>query len=421
MNIGFIGLGKLGLPCALAVESRGHSVVGYDPSQQVKEIVDTKKLQYQEIWAQEHLEKSKIQIKSIKGVVQHSDIIFVPIQTPHGDEFEGITRIPEKRIDFDYTFLKRGVKDLSDEIEKQGQDKVVIIISTVLPGTIRREIKPILGKHTKLCYNPFFIAMGTTMRDFLHPEFILFGQDDDWALKMAEKFYKTITHAPLFKTTIENAELIKVCYNTFISTKLSFANTVMEMCHKLPNTNCDDVMNALALGSKRILAESYWSGGMGDGGGCHPRDNIALSWLSQELNLSHDWFDNIMMQRENQTDWLASLIEEQKDKIGHDRKIYILGKSFKPETNITTGSPSILLKNILEERNHKVDMYDPYIDDSENESQQEPCIYFIGTKHPDFTSYKYNYGSIIIDPWRYIPNQEGCEVIHIGDNLNETH
>ena len=159
---------------------------------------------------------------------------------------------------------------------------------------------------------------------------------------------------------------------------------------------------------------------MGDGGGCHPRDNI-LSWLSQELNLSHDWFDNIMMQRENQTDWLASLIEEQKDKIGHDRKIYILGKSFKPETNITTGSPSILLKNILEERNHKVDMYDPYIDDSENESQQEPCIYFIGTKHPDFTSYKYNYGSIIIDPWRYIPNQEGCEVIHIGDNLNETH
>ena len=424
MNIGFIGLGKLGLPCALAVESRGHSVVGYDPSQQVKEIVDTKKLQYQEIWAQEHLEKSKIQIKSIEGVVQHSDIIFVPIQTPHGDEFEGITRIPEKRIDFDYTFLKRGVKDLSDEIEKQGQDKVVIIISTVLPGTIRREIKPILGKHTKLCYNPFFIAMGTTMRDFLHPEFILFGQDDDWALKMAEKFYKTITHAPLFKTTIENAELIKVCYNTFISTKLSFANTVMEMCHKLPNTNCDDVMNALALGSKRILAESYWSGGMGDGGGCHPRDNIALSWLSQELDLSHDWFDHIMMQRENQTEWLADLIE----KHAGDRGINILGKSFKPETNITTGSPSILLKNILEERGHGVFMWDPYVDESWEEvksmyddSETESQLYFIGTKHPDFTSFPFEEGSVIIDPWRYIPKIDGCEVIHIGDSINGIH
>ena len=113
MNIGFIGLGKLGLPCALAIESRGHNVVGYDPSEQVKDIVDTKKLQYQEIWAQDYLEKSKIKIQSIKGVVKNSEIIFVPIQTPHGDKFEGITRIPNEREDFDYTYLKQGIKDLS--------------------------------------------------------------------------------------------------------------------------------------------------------------------------------------------------------------------------------------------------------------------------------------------------------------------
>ena len=434
MNIGFLGLGKLGLPCALAVESRGHNVVGYDPSQQVKDIVDTKKLQYQEIWAQEHLEKSKIEIKSIQNVVQESDIIFVPIQTPHGDEFEGITRIPDNRKDFDYTHLKQGIKDLEIEIRNQKEPKVVIIISTVLPGTIRREILPIVNNNPyfKLCYNPFFIAMGTTMRDFLHPEFILFGQDDDWALKKTKKFYKTITHAPVFETTIENAELIKVCYNTFISTKLSFANTVMEMCHKLPNTNCDDVMNALALGNKRILAESYWSGGMGDGGGCHPRDNIALSWLSNELDLTHNWFDNIMKQREHQTEWLANLIEETSFKYKgciDGYPIKILGKSFKPETNITTGSASILLKNILEERGHKVVMWDPYVDDSETKlgwrgqklgyHSIEPTIYFIGTKHPDFTTYSYNQGSIIIDPWRYIPEQENCEIISIGNNLSE--
>ena len=423
MNIGFIGLGKLGLPCALAVESRGHKVVGYDPSEQVKEIVDTKKLQYQEIWAQKHLDKSKIEIKSVEEVVGESEIIFVPIQTPHDPLYEGITRLPDERVDFDYTFLKKGIKDLAEEIWHQQSKKVVIIISTVLPGTIRREIKPIIddNPYFKLCYNPFFIAMGTTMRDFLHPEFVLFGHDDDWALDKSEKFYRTISHAPVFKTTIENAELIKVLYNTFISTKIAFTNTVMEMCHKLPNTNCDDVMNALALGSKRILAESYWSGGMGDGGGCHPRDNIALSWLSRELDLSHDWFDNIMKQREKQTDWLANLIEETSFKYkGYydDYPIKILGKSFKPETNIVTGSPSILLKNILEERGHQVEMWDPYVDDSENESQQEPMIYFIGTKHPDFTTYSYNQGSIIIDPWRYIPSIDNCEVIHIGDSLN---
>ena len=112
---------------------------------------------------------------------------------------------------------KEILKDLSDEIEKQGVDKIVIVISTVLPGTIRNEIKPLLGQHTKLCYNPFFIAMGTTMRDFLKPEIVLFGVEDKDAAQTAKKFYRTLHHQPFYDTTIENAELIKVCYNTFIS------------------------------------------------------------------------------------------------------------------------------------------------------------------------------------------------------------
>tara|TARA_Y100000356_G_scaffold57405_1_gene46491 strand:- start:365 stop:1621 length:1257 start_codon:yes stop_codon:yes gene_type:complete len=413
MNIGFIGLGKLGLPCALAIESRGHNVVGYDPSEQVKDIIDTKKLQYQEIWAQEHLDKSKIEIKSISEVVQHSEIIFVPIQTPHGEKFEGSTRIPDEREDFDYTFLKKGIKDLSDEIEKQGEDKIVIVISTVLPGTIRKYIKPLLGKHTKLCYNPFFIAMGTTMRDFLKPEIVLFGVDDEKAAQTAQKFYRTLHHQPFYETTIENAELIKVCYNTFISSKISIVNTIMEMCHKLPNTNVDDVTNALKMCDERIISDKYLSGGMGDGGGCHPRDNIALSWLSNELDLSYNWFDNIMKQRETQTEWLARLIESNRKK---NHKVYILGKSFKPETNIQTGSASILLKNIYEETfGREVIMYDPYVD-LINTYDFKSGVYFIGTKHPDFTDFKFPNYSVVIDPWRYIPKQDDVEVIHIGNS-----
>ena len=166
MNIGFIGLGKLGLPCALAIESRGHKVVGYDPSDQVKEIIDTKKLKYQEVNAQGFLDKSKIEIKSVEEVVKHSEIIFVPIQTPHGKKFEGTTKIPDEREDFDYTYLKQGLKDLDEELIKQNKEMVVIVISTVLPGTIRREILPDLSTYIKLCYNPFFIAMGTTIDDF---------------------------------------------------------------------------------------------------------------------------------------------------------------------------------------------------------------------------------------------------------------
>jgi UDPglucose 6-dehydrogenase len=411
MNVGFIGLGKLGLPVALAVESKGHKVVGYDISDEVRNIVEAKKLPYKEIWAQEHLERSKIEFRSMSDVVAHADIIFVPIQTPHDPAFEGVTRLPPHRVDFDYTWLKQGMAALSKEIEAQGKDKVVIIISTVLPGTIRREIKPLLGPHTKLCYNPFFIAMGTTMRDFLHPEFVLFGVDDETAAAKAEKFYRTLHHAVFYKTSIESAELVKVAYNTFISTKISFVNILMEMCHKLPGTNVDDVTNALKLGSRRIISDAYMSAGMGDGGGCHPRDNIALSWLARELNMSSDWFEAIMLQRERHTDWLADLVEEHQEP---GAPVYVFGKSFKPETNIQTGSPAILLRNILVERGVNALMWDPWVDSSPPSFAKG--VYFIGTKHPEFAQFDFPKGSTVLDPWRYIPDQDSVRVIRIAEN-----
>ena len=409
MNVGFMGMGKLGLPVALAIEKKGHKVIGYDPSPQVQETIRTKKLPYKEAQAKEWLNKSNIQHKSVQQVVEHSDIIFVPIQTPHGDKFEGSTRIPDEREDFDYSYLIDGLTELDNELFQQEKEMTVVVISTVLPGTIRKHIKPLLSEYTKLCYNPFFIAMGTTIEDFLRPEIILFGVDDEEAAKKAKKFYRTINHAPFYETTIENAELIKVTYNTFIGTKIAFVNSVMEMCHHLPNTNVDEVMNALKMCNKRIISDKYLSGGMGDGGGCHPRDNIALSWLSDKLDMSFNWFDNIMKQREVQTDWLADIIEYNKK-----GKVVILGKSFKPETNIETGSPAHLLANILRERNISFEHYDPYVD-GDFEIGHEVCTFFIATKHEDFNDIDYPKGSVIIDPWRYIGDKQGVEVIRIGE------
>ena len=409
MNVGFMGMGKLGLPVALAIEKKGHKVIGYDPSPQVQETIRTKELPYKEAQAKEWLKKSNIQHKSVQQVVEHSDIIFVPIQTPHGDKFEGSTRIPDEREDFDYSYLIDGLTELDNELFQQKKEMTVVVISTVLPGTIRKHIKPLLSEYTKLCYNPFFIAMGTTIEDFLRPEIILFGVDDEEAAKKAKKFYRTINHAPFYETTIENAELIKVTYNTFIGTKIAFVNSVMEMCHHLPNTNVDEVMNALKMCNKRIISDKYLSGGMGDGGGCHPRDNIALSWLSDKLDMSFNWFDNIMKQREVQTDWLADILEYNKK-----GKVVILGKSFKPETNIETGSPAHLLANILRERNISFEHYDPYVD-GDFEIGHEVCTFFIATKHEDFNDIDYPKGSVIIDPWRYIGDKQGVEVIRIGE------
>jgi UDPglucose 6-dehydrogenase len=217
MNIGFVGLGKLGLPCALAIDKKGHQVFGYDINPNVREILDTRILPYREKGATELLENHNIKWSDLSGVVSSSDIIFVPIQTPHDPKYEGVTRLPEERIDFDYSWLKEGMTSLAKEIEKQKVEKTVIIISTVLPGTIQNEIKPVLNQYVKLCYNPFFIAMGTTIDDFTSPEFVLFGVEDGEAFNEAKKFYSTIHDRPIYKCSIEEAEMIKVTYNTYIT------------------------------------------------------------------------------------------------------------------------------------------------------------------------------------------------------------
>ena len=100
-----------------------------------------------------------------------------------------------------------------------------------------------------------------------------------------------------------------------------FINTMMEICHKT-DANIDAISDSIALATKRIISPAYLRGGMGDGGGCHPRDNIALSWLARKLNISYDFFESIMLAREQQTEWLADLIME------HDLPKVILRKIF---------------------------------------------------------------------------------------------
>ena len=177
MKIGFIGLGKLGLPVALAVESKGHKVFGYDIDKKVSEIIKNKKIPYREEGADKLLKKSKIQIKNINYIVKNSDLIFISIQTPHEKKFEGVTKIPKERRDFNYKYLIKGFKDLSVEIDKHKKKKDVVIISTVLPGTLKKYIRPIMSKYINLTYNPFFIAMGTTIKNFLYSEMILLGTE----------------------------------------------------------------------------------------------------------------------------------------------------------------------------------------------------------------------------------------------------
>lgn len=460
MKVGFIGLGKLGFPCALAMSMKGHHVYGYDinpaamnfderpykeagPSGtgDVNDILKSDDVMIggtQLSWG-EFGKHGTFNMVGLEALCAESELIFVAIQTPHLPEFEGTTRLPYDRVDFDYDSLSLGIHNLVKHIDKPTP---VVVISTVLPGTMTSRIKPLLNDNVQLCYNPFFIAMGTAMRDFLDPEFILMGVDDENAAAVTYNFYRTITKAPIHECTIEEAELTKVAYNTFIGMKIVFANTLMEICHKTDNCNVDNVTDGLKLAHRRIISPAYLSGGMGDGGGCHPRDNIALSWLARELDLSSDIFGTIMEVREEQADWLCDLLIECHDELwfnidgiiepGHvsgmdmrmaierakEKPFTILGTSFKPESNIEVGSPALLCKNILEEMDYTVVTYDPFVDTDRGfgwAGSTPPQTILIGTKHEVFKKWRFPQGSYVIDPFRYIEDQEDVNIIRVGE------
>jgi UDPglucose 6-dehydrogenase len=419
VRVGLVGLGKLGMPVALALDLKGHDVMGYDvdPARMQKESFPHRELGPDgESSIEPLLAASGLRFGALADVVEHAEAIFVAVQTPHEPEYEGVTRLPDERADFDYSYLRAAVADISDAVEDLGEDRVVIVISTVLPGTMRREILPLVGEHVKLCYNPFFIAMGTTIRDFLNPEFVLFGVRDPNAAAIARRLYASLHERPVYETSIENAELIKVAYNTFITMKVCFANTLMEVCHKTEGCDVDAVTGALELANQRLLGPAYLRGGMGDGGGCHPRDNIALSWLARELDLSYDWFEGVMLAREQQTEWLARLAVGEHYRRGFPgRRIGIYGRAFKAGTNLTVGSPAALLASMLGELGFEVEQYDPHVDPG-------PCpfdeagVYVVATCHPEFgdPSWDFPHGSVVLDPWRYVPQRPGVEVVPVG-------
>jgi len=429
MNIGFVGLGKLGLPCALVIASKGHKVCGYDVDEKIADYLKEKQIPYQEEGVPELLKTETVDFVSMEEVVGRSDIIFVAVQTPHEELYEGTTRLPDERVDFDYRFLVNAMTQISNIAAEKEKPITVVIISTVLPGTISRTIYPVISDYIDLMYNPFFIAMGTTVRDFFNPDIILIGDhyvraDDGIEKNILIDFYKTVINVPvLYKVmSIESAELTKVAYNTIITSKINIANTIMEICHKISYADVDEVTDALKDCHLRITSPRYMDGGMGDGGGCHPRDNIAMSWLSRKLNLSHDVYEDLMKTREAQTEWLADLIIEECKKV--DLPPVLLGYAFKPETNITTGSPALLLEKIMEEKEFPFyAKHDPYYENFELIKRfvsRTPAVYFIGTQHLLFRQLSFKEKSVLIDPFRYmpyvVPQIKNIKYVYIGSH-----
>lgn len=413
-KIGLIGLGKLGFPVAVTF-GQTHEVFGFDlnPALLNKERKEMEEGPSPGEPFELAVKAASLSIEpSMANVADKADIIFVAVQTPHEPLYEGVTRLPETRVDFNYEHLIKACHDLSAHLLATKQaHKTVVVISTVLPGTMKRHIMPLVPN---LVYNPFFIAMGTVMQDLIKPEFVLLGSHSQKGLDLVSAFYSqffnhwTFTPPPVIRMAIESAEMAKVCYNLWISLKVAATNATMELCDKT-GADIDEVMGALKLAKARILAPRYMSGGMGDGGGCHPRDCIAMSWAAENYGMSHDLFEAIMLSREAQAEWLADMMIELES---GSSSTAIFGYAFKPGTRITTGSHAMLVANILREKGREPVMWDPHIDTGPMPSR--PATILIGCKHEAFKNLKFAPGSYVIDPHRFIPDQPGVRVYRLG-------
>jgi UDPglucose 6-dehydrogenase len=275
--------------------------------------------------------------------------------------------------------------------------------------------------------------MGSVAWDMINPEMIMIGTEDGSETGDAKElvdFYKTIMeNDPRYEIgTWDECECIKVFYNTFISAKIGLVNMIQDVAEKQGNINVDVVTDALAKSTMRIMGPQYMTAGMGDGGGCHPRDNIALRYMSNELNLGYDLFNAIMNAREIQADNLAKRLEYYSNERG--LPIVIHGKAYKPGVPYLEGSYSMLIAHYLEEHGHTVTYVDPMTgDDYQPES---PCVFLLA--HSASTTYEYMQeegddidklycdiptGSVVIDPWRKFIGEDGIEVVHYGNTREQ--
>jgi UDPglucose 6-dehydrogenase len=413
MNVGWVGLGKLGLPCALALADKGdHHIHGYDiKPDNIMELYSNPF----ERGLRDLPLSNLILRESIQDVVDATDIIFCAVQTPHNAAYGGENVMPREKKDFDYSYLAEAAKSIAKAAERAQKDITLVVISTALPGSMDEYIKPVLNTHVELVYNPFFIAMGTTVYDFLNPEFVLVGHDGPFieGLEKLKALYATVHDRPVEVMDIKSAELTKVAYNCFISMKVVFGNTVMEICDKM-GANCDSVINGLSLATDRVISPAYMRGGMGDGGSCHPRDNIAMSWLADKLQLSSDPFGFVSEAREDQAMWLARMVRDYADST--EMNIVILGKAYKPESNLPNGSPATLVKNLLDRLGRDSLQVDPYIDGGVAiiEATETPAVFLIGTKHEYWKNMHFPDGSIVIDPFRAYSFHDNITYIPLG-------
>jgi UDPglucose 6-dehydrogenase len=355
-NVAVIGLGKLGAPMAAAIASRGLTVVGADLDPVKVEKINRGEAPVTETALAETIRRARGRLSAttdIEAACAGAEAVFVIVPTPS-----------EPQGGFSIRHVLAACEGVGRGLKKHRGFPVAVITSTVMPGATGGPIREYLekasgrraGKDFGLCYSPEFIALGSVIRDFLNPDFILCGESDPRSGAILDAFYQKVceNRPHVAHMNYANAELSKLAVNTYVTTKIAYANMLARICERLPGGDVDVV--TAAIGHDTRIGARYLKGATGYGGPCFPRDNLAMGALARGLGLAAGLAEATDRDNRAEAGRLADIVL---GKCRPGARVGILGLSYKPDTEVIEESQAILLARRLLEAGMDLTVYDP--------------------------------------------------------------
>jgi UDPglucose 6-dehydrogenase len=354
MRATVIGLGKLGLPFAALIARAGHRVVGLDLNRARLQGIEAFEIESEP----QVFELVKSELNHNLSVtsdwnlaLSNSEISFIIVPTPSGADGQ-----------FKNDFVSEAICQILESIKTPNH--IICVVSTVMPGTCEKVFMPIIQNHVnsrdlniQLAYSPEFIALGTIVKNMETPDLILIGEKQRWVGdKLVELLSSVSKNSPkICRMSLGSAELAKISINTFVTSKISYANMIAEIADSVEGINKFDVLEA--VGSDSRVGGKYLKPGLGFGGPCFPRDNRALGALANSLGINAE-----LAEATEKVNLRQPHIQVEKiiNKIGKkSKKVLFLGLSYKPGSYVIEESQALMIATLLASKSHIVHVHDP--------------------------------------------------------------
>jgi UDPglucose 6-dehydrogenase len=360
-RISFFGLGRVGLTTAVCSAKKGYHVIGIDKDENKVRLLQEGKAPFFEPKLQEYvnevIHRRTMRASTDPKLCCDSDVIFVTVNTPSKDDGS-----------IDLSQVQTACTTIGHAIKDNANYQLIVVRSTVTPGTTRIVLKPLIekssgrtcGTQLGLCFNPEFLREGRAIEDTENPDRVVIGSDEMPASeKLAmvwQRFLPNLSRDRLILTTPENAEFIKYGTNTFLATKISLINTIATIAERLPGADITTIARGIGLDPR--VGSQFLRAGLGWGGSCLPKDLRALAAFSRLTGYKADLVEQTIEVNSKQP---GKAVEFARQSLGtlNGRVVAILGLSFKPDTDDVREAVSISIVNQLLQAGARVIAYDP--------------------------------------------------------------